>query len=50
MNGDVAKEVKRFLPPDFYVEYHLFRELSIIDKEVIELDVPEFIRNLSKIK
>ena len=46
----VAKEVKRCAPPDFYVEYNQLCELVIIDDEVIELDVPEFIRNLTGFK
>jgi len=43
----VAKEVKRNLPPNIYVEYNYFKELVVRDNEVIELDVPEFIRQLT---
>ena len=44
----VAKEVKRFTSPDVYIEFHQFRELVIINDEVVELDVPEFIKNLTR--
>jgi hypothetical protein len=44
----LAKEVKRFAPPDYYVEYNSFRELVIIGNEVVELDIPDFIRDLTK--
>ena len=46
----VAKEVKRFAPPDVYVEFHPFRELALVNGEVVELDVPEFIRGLCGIE
>jgi hypothetical protein len=42
----IAKDVKRNLPSDYYVEFHVFRELVIADDGVIELDIPEWIREL----
>jgi len=42
----VAREVKRFLGEDYYVEYNYFKELVIADGDVTEMDVPEYIRQL----
>lgn len=44
---NVAKIVKRFAPSNYYVEYHYFRELVISGNEVIEKEIPEFVRNLA---
>ncbi len=43
----IAKKVKLFTQPNVYVEYHPFRELAIIRNEVVELDVPEFLKILT---
>lgn len=45
----VTKEVRRFVPPDYYIEYNLFQELVIAGNEVIEKEVPEYLRNLAKL-
>ena len=43
----LAKKIKAFVGVDHYVEFHPFRELIIVDGEVIEAEVPEFIGNLN---
>lgn len=43
-----AKEVKLFLGDDYYVEFELFREIVVVGGAPTELDVPEFIRTLTR--
>lgn len=42
-----AKGVKAFLGEDYYVEYRPFREIAIVDGTPLELEVPEFITDLT---
>jgi hypothetical protein len=42
----IAKQVKMFLGDGYYVEFRPFREISIKDGEVVELEVPAFITGL----
>lgn len=42
----IAKKIKAFLGRNYYIECRSFRELKIQNNEVIEADVPEFIRNV----
>lgn len=46
---EVAREVKRFAPPDYYVEYHWFRELVLVGDKVIHKEIPEYIRKFAKL-
>jgi hypothetical protein len=43
-----AKGVKPFLGDDYYVEYRPFREIVIVDDTPVELEVPEFITDLTR--
>lgn len=43
-----AKEVKRFLGKEVYLEFRLFREIIVSDGEAVELDVPPFIQQFSE--
>ena len=46
----VALDVKRFLGVDHYVEYNYFKELVIINGDVVELDIPKYIQQLSGLR
>jgi hypothetical protein len=43
-----AKGVKTFLGDDYYVEYRPLREVVIVDGTPVELEVPEFITDLTR--
>ena len=45
---EIAREVKLFLGGSHYVEFRPFREVSIRNGEAVELEVPEFITNLTQ--
>jgi hypothetical protein len=43
-----AKGVKAFLGEDYYVEFQPFREIAILNGDLVELEVPEFIVGLTR--
>ena len=45
---EVAKQVKLFLGDDYYVEFRLFRGISVRGGEAVELEVPAFITDRNR--
>lgn len=44
---EVARLIRRELPPDIYLEFDPFRELKMVGDDVIELPIPPFIERMA---